>query len=88
MTLYLYNCNYRNEFLQEIETDHPEQWTGCSTEVEPTPCNITGKSFAFNLETNAWDILIDDWRAVTLYSKDDSRITTVGEVKPKDPKFI
>lgn len=88
MKLYLYNCNYLNEFLEEIETDFPEQWDGCSTEVPPVESNIIGRSYAFNPDTQAWDVLIEDWRKVTLYKKEDSRITTKGEVKPRPLDFI
>lgn len=88
MKIYLYNCNFLNEFLDEIETDHPEEWYGCSTEVPPVESNIPGKSYAFNPETNAWDKLITDWRGVTLYKKSDSRLTIEGSVGKKNPDYI
>lgn len=88
MTLYLYNCNYLNEFLEEIETEHPEQWDGCSTEVPPAQCNIVGKSYAWNPESRQWDKLIEDWRGITLYNKQDSRIIKQGETGPKPGTFI
>lgn len=88
MKLYLYNCNYVNEFLEEIETEFPEQWKGCSTEVPVQKCNIVGRSFAWNPQSNHWDILIEDWRGITLYNKSDSRILKDGEVGAKPSNFI
>ena len=49
--LYIYNCNNLNEFLEEVETDHPEYWDGTSTEVPYVKCRLRGKSYAFNTET-------------------------------------
>lgn len=86
--LYIYNCNHLNEYLEERTTICPERWVGCSTEVPPVECNIVGKSYAFNVKTNAWDILIDDWRGVTLYNKADSRITEAGKLKAKKQNYI
>lgn len=88
MKLYIYDCNFLNEFLEEIETDHPEEWDGCSTEVPYVKSNVLGTSFAFNTETNEWDRLIDDWRGITLYRKGDSRITKEGNVGKRDTNFI
>ena len=87
MKLYLYNCNYMNEFLEEIDTEHPQQWKGCSTEVPPTECSIVGRSYAWNEESQHWDRIIEDWRGVTLYNKNDSRVTKQGSVGPKPDKF-
>jgi hypothetical protein len=87
MKLYLYNCNHLNEFLSEIETDNPAHWAGCSTEVPSAQCDIVGKSYAFNTNTQAWDTLIEDWRGVTLYRKLDSRITQPGSLKPKSNNY-
>jgi hypothetical protein len=86
--LYIYDCNYKNEFLEEIETEHPEQWNGTSTEIPYVKSNIIGTSFAFNTETQQWDILIDDWRGITLYRKSDSRVSREGNVGKKDNGFI
>ena len=88
MKIYLYNCNYQNEFLDEIETDNPQGWVGCSTDVPPVESNIPGTSYAWNDETQAWDRLIDDWRGVTLYNKNDSRLTIEGRVGKKNPNYI
>lgn len=85
--LYIYDCNYLNEFLEEIETETPEDWAGCSTEVPYVKSNIIGTSFAWNPETQEWDTLIDDWRGITLYKKSDSRITKEGGVGRKDTDF-
>lgn len=87
-TLYLYNCNNLNEFLEQIETDDVKAWKGCSTEVPPAKTGIIGRSFAFNPETNEWDVYIDDWRGITLYNKQDSRITKAGEVGEKSGSYI
>lgn len=88
MKLYIYDCNYLNEFLNEIETDSPEDWDGCSTEVPYVKSGIIGTSYAFNPDTNQWDKLIDDWRGITLYKMADSRISKQGEVRKKDEGFI
>lgn len=88
MTIYLFDCNYKNEFLGEVQTDNPSEWEGCYTEVPPQPIPETGKSWAWNPNTNQWDTLIDDWRGITFYSKEDSRVTKEGDLKPKPENFI
>lgn len=86
--LYIYNCNNLNELLDVIETEHPEYWDGTSTEVPWKKSNIIGKSYAFNPETNAWDKLIDDWRGILLFKKNDSRINILGKVGPLPKDYV
>lgn len=83
MKIYIYNCNNLNEFLSEVDTDTPNKWKGTSTTVKVKKCRTVGKSYAFNTETEKWDILIDDWRGVTLYSKANSKISKQGKIGVK-----
>lgn len=82
MKLYIYNCNHMNEFMQQIQTDNPQDYEGMATEVPPVECDLFGSSFAFNPETNAWDNQIEDYRGVTLFRKINSLITMQGQVQP------
>lgn len=82
VTLYIYNCNNKNEFLEKIQTDNPEQWGGCSTEVSPKGSTSVGKSWAYNPKTNDWDIQIDDWRGYWVFLKSDSTLKKEGELGP------
>ena len=87
MKIYLFDCNYKNEYLGEIQTETPQDWAGCSTEVPYVQSNITGKSYAFNTDTNQWDTLIDDWRGITLYNKENSKLSKQGDLNPKPENF-
>lgn len=78
--LYIYNCNNLNELLDVITTEHPEQYEGCSTEIPWKKCGIPGKSYAFNKQSQQWDILIEDYRGVLLFKKKDSRVNMLGKV--------
>lgn len=88
MTIYLFDCNYKNEFLGEVQTETPEEWEGCYTEVPPQQSFEIGKSYAWNPATQQWDNLIDDWRGITLYSKEDSTVSKEGDLNPKPSNFI
>ena len=83
MKIYIYNCNNLNEFLSEVDTDTPDKWKGTSTSVKVKKSRTVGKSYAFNTKTEKWDILIDDWRGVTLYSKTNSKVSKQGKVGAK-----
>ena len=80
MKIYVYNVNNKNEFLKEIEVDSILNWSSTATVIPPQECNIIGKSYAFDKENLSWSILIDDWRGITLYNKNNSTITKKGAV--------
>lgn len=88
MKIYLYNCNNKNEYLGEVQTDTPEQWEGCYTEQPYRQSHMTGASYAWNPERNDWDIFIEDWRGVTLYNKVNSLISKAGEVGPLPDNYV
>lgn len=87
MKLYIYNCNHKNEFMQQIQTDNPQDYEGMATEVPPVECDLFGSSYAFNPETNEWDIQIDDWRGITLFRKTNSLITKQGQIQPIEDNY-
>lgn len=88
MKLYLYNCNYQNEYLGEIQTDTPQEYEGTATTVPYRECHMFGASYAFNPKANQWNLLISDWRGITLYCKNNSTITKMGKVGPLEKGFI
>ena len=87
MKIYLFDCNYKNEYLGEIQTETPQDWAGCSTEVPYVQSNELGKSYAWNPDTQQWDTLIDDWRGITLYNKANSLLSKQGDLNPKPENF-
>ena len=87
MKFYIYNINNKNEFLNEIDVESTVGLESFGTEIAPSNSNIIGKSFAFNKEANEWNILIDDWRGITLYNKNNSLITRQGDLNPIDENY-
>lgn len=87
MKLYIYNCNNQNQFLEQVQTEDPNKFQGCSTEVPPKPCYMLGASYGFDPETNDWTTLVSDWRGVTLYRKDNSFITMQGKATPLESDY-
>lgn len=87
MKFYIYNINNKNEFLNEIDVESTVGLESFGTEIAPRQSNIIGKSYAFNKEANEWNILIDDWRGITLYNKNNSLITSQGDLNPVNENY-
>lgn len=75
MKIYLYNVNNKNQFITSLQVQSNEGYESMSTIIPNAQCEQQYKSYAFNKDTNSWDVLIDDYRGLTIYYQYDSMIT-------------
>lgn len=77
-TIYIYNCNNKNEFICTKTVQDNLNTLYYATEIA-YPETEQGYTRCFNIETNTWSQPIKDYRGKTIYRKDNSTISQVYE---------
>ena len=69
-TIYIYNCNNKNEFICTKTVQDNLNTLYYATEIA-YPETEQGYTRCFNIETNTWSQPIKDYRGKTIYRKDN-----------------